>query len=40
MRWKDGTGETMNNAADTDTTKNENPVATLNVSINFVQVSN
>ncbi len=40
IRWKDGSGETMNNAADTATTKNANPVAKVNVTLNFTQLAN
>jgi hypothetical protein len=39
IEWLDGTGETMNNAADTATTLAEESVAKISVTANFTQVS-
>jgi len=39
IEWLDGTGETMDNAADTNTTLAEESVAKLNVNANFIQLS-
>ncbi len=38
IRWKDGTGENMNNAADTATTMLEESIAKVDVTANFTQV--
>ena len=38
IEWNDGNGSTMDNAADTSTTLETNPVAMVNVNAHFVQV--
>jgi hypothetical protein len=38
IEWNDGATQTMNNAADTNTTLAENPVAQVNVNAHFVQL--
>ena len=39
IEWLDGTGETMDNAADTSTTLAQESVAKININANFVQLS-
>lgn len=38
IEWNDSTGQTMDNAADTLTTTNANPVAKIAVNANFIQI--